>query len=215
MFSNWYKKIYKHVWQSYVGWMREYLYTGLMHKYVGWMVRKGKLPYGILQGEVVEALKTTRPKGVVEVFGMLRVRVKRAATGLWEDYGLVSTKLVTVAFAEFVVDALQDSTTYALDLFTWHDMGDDNTAEANTHTALQNSRESRVNDTSPGENTSQVYQSIATITATGGYTAQEHGIFNDAVANTMMDRNLIPNAPVLITDDQVEFTYELTVNAEA
>ena len=199
MFSNWIKKLRKYVRQ----------------KYVGWMVRKGKLPFGITQGEVMEALKATRPSGVCEVFGFLRVRIKRVLTGKWEDLGLVSTKLVTTAFAEFVVDALQDSTTYPLDLFTWHDMGDDNTAEDNAHTALQNSRETRVNDTSPGENTAQVFQSIATIVATGGYTAQEHGIFNDQVANTMMDRNLIPNAPVLITDDQVEFTYELTVNAEA
>ncbi len=215
MFPNWYKKFCEYVRQKYVGWMREYLYIGLMHRYVGWMVRKGKLPYGITQGEVVEALKVTRPKGVVEVFGMLRVRVKRAATGLWEDYGLVSTKLVTVAFAEYVVDSLLDSTTYPLDAFTWHDMGDDNTAESNAHTALQNSREARVNDTSPAENTAQVYQSIATITATAGYTANEHGIFDAISSSVMMDRNLIPNAPVLVASDQVEFTYELTVNAEA
>lgn len=199
MFSNWIKKFGEYVRQ----------------KYVGWMIRRGKLPYGITQTEVVAALKKTRPKGVVEVFGMLRMRVKRAATGLWEDYGLVSTKLVTTDFAEYIVDALQDSTTYPLDAFTWHDMGDDNTAESNAHSALQNSRETRVNDTSPTENTAQVYQSIATIVATGGYTAQEHGLFSDQDSGTMMDRNLIPNAPVLITDDQVEFTYELTVNAES
>ena len=199
MFSNQIKKFAKYVRQ----------------KYVGFQVRRGVLPHGIVQGEVMEALKATKPSGVCEMFGFLRVRVKKAATGLWEDYGLVSTKLVTTAFAEFVVDALQDSSTYALDLFTWHDMGDDNTAEDNSHTGMQNSREARVNDTTPGENTAQVYQSIATITATAAYTAQEHGIFNDAVANTLMDRNLIPNAPVLVTDDQVEFTYELTVNAES
>ena len=69
MFSNWIKKLCKYVRQ----------------KYVGWTVRKGKLPYGITQTEVVEALKVTRPAGVLEIFGMLRMRIKRAATGLWED----------------------------------------------------------------------------------------------------------------------------------
>ncbi len=199
MFFNWIKKFREYVRQNYVG----------------WMVRRGNLPYGITQTEVVEALKVTRPKGVLEIFGMLRMRIKREATGEWEDYGLVSTQLVTTAFAAYVVDSLVDSTTYPLDAFTWHDMGDSGAAEANTETALANSRETRINDASPGENTAQVYQSIATIVATAGYTAQEHGIFNAVSAGTMMDRNLIPNAPVLITDDQVEFTYELTVNAES
>lgn len=199
MFSNWIKKLGRYVRQNYVG----------------WMIRRGKLPFGITQEEVVKALKATRPKGVLEIFGMLRMRVKRSATGLWEDYGLVSTKLVTTDFAEHIVDCMLDNTTYVLDTFTWHDMGDDDTAESNAHTALQNSRETRINDTSPAENTAQVYQSIATITATAGYTANEHGIFNAVSAGVMLDRNLIPNSPVLITDDQVEFTYELTVNAES
>ena len=199
MFSNQIKKLVKYVRQ----------------KWVGWQIRKGNLPHGITQTEVVEALKATRPRGVVEIFGMLRMRIKRVTTGLWEDYGLVSTKLVTTDFAEYVVDSLIDSTTYPLDAFTWHDMGDDDTAESNAHSALQNSRETRINDTSPAENTAQVYQSIATITASAGYTVNEHGIFNAVTAGVMLDRNLVPNAPVVVVSDQVEFTYELTINAES
>lgn len=199
MFSNQIKKLIKYVRQ----------------KRIGWQVRRGVVPHGVPQGEVMEALIATKPSGVLEIFGFLRMRIKRVATGLWEDYGLVSTKLVTTAFAEYVVDSLLDSTTYPLDAFTWHDMGDDATAESNAHTALQNSRETRINDASPAENTSQVYQSIATIVASAGYTVNEHGIFNAVSAGTMMDRNLVPNAPVVVASDQVEFTYELTVNAES
>lgn len=187
----------------------------IRNRYVGYLVRRGTVPYGLLQGEVIAAMKATRPEGVLELIGTLRMRIKRIATGLWEDYGLVSTKLVTTDFAEYIVDSLLDSGTYPLDAFTWHDMGDDNTTESNAHTALQNSRETRVNDTSPAENTAQVYQSIATITATAGYDVEEHGIFSAISAGTMMDRNLVPSPPTVIASDQVEFTYELTVNAES
>lgn len=191
------------------------LIKSLRQKRIAAKVRNGIVPHGITQGEIMEALKATKPHGVLEVMGFLRVRIRRHLTGKWEDYGLVSVKKVTTAFAEYVVDALQDSTTYPLDAFTWHDMGDDNTAESNAHTALQNSRETRINDTSPGENTAQVYQSIATINASAAYTVEEHGIFSAVSGGTMLDRNLVPNAPPVIANDSVEFTYELTVNAEA
>ena len=184
-------------------------------KRIAAQVRNGIVPHGVPQGEIMEALKATKPYGVLEMFGFLRMRIKRYATGKWEDFGVVSVKKVTTAFANYVVDSLQDSTTYPLDAFTWHDMGDDSTAESNAHTALQNSRETRINDSSPGENGSNIYQSIATINASAGYVVQEHGIFNAVSGGTMLDRNLVPNAPTVIANDSVEFTYELTVNAES
>jgi len=184
-------------------------------KQIAKKVRKGIVPRGVPQGEIMEALKATKLAGVVEIFGFLRMRIKRYLTGEWEDLGVVSVKKVTTAFANYVVDSLQDSTTYPLDAFTWHDMGDDGTAESNAHTALQNSRETRINDTSPGENTANIYQTVATIQASAAYTVNEHGIFNAVSGGTMMDRNLVDNAPAVIANDTVEFTYELTVNAEA
>jgi hypothetical protein len=187
----------------------------IRQKRIAAKVRNGIVPRGVSQGDIMAALKATKPYGVLEMFGFLRMRIRRYATGKWEDYGVVSVKKVTAAFANYVVDSLQDSTTYPLDAFTWHDAGDDNTAESNAHTALQNSRESRVNDASPGENGANVYQSVATITATAAYTVEEHGIFSANAAGTMLDRNLVPNAPSVIANDSVEFTYELTVNAEA
>lgn len=190
-------------------------FGSIRQKRIAKAVREGRIPWGLTQEEAMESLKATKPFGVMEAFGFLRMRIKRAKTGEWEDFGLVSVKKVTTDFAEHIVSCLLDNTTYVLDEFTWHDMGDDNTAESNAHTALQNSRESRVNDTSPANNGAQIYQSIATITATGAYTVQEHGIFNAASSGVMMDRNLVNNAPAVIADDQVEFTYELTVNAES
>ena len=182
---------------------------------IAWQVRRGIVPHKVPQGEIMEALKATKPYGVLEMFGFLRMRIKRYATGEWEDYGVVSVKKVTTAFANYVVDSLQNSTSEPLDAFEWHDMGDDNTAEANTHTALQNSRETRIQNDGGGENGANIYQSTATINASAGYTVEEHGIFSAESAGTMMDRNLVANAPVVITNDSVEFTYELTVNAES
>ncbi len=191
------------------------LYRLFRQKRIAAQVRNGIVPHGVPQGEIMEALKATKPHGVLEIFGFLRMRIKRYATGKWEDFGVVSVKKVTTAFANYVVDSLQDSDTYPLDAFTWHDMGDDNTAESNAHTALQNSRETRINDTSPGENGANIYQSVATINASAAYTVEEHGIFSAESAGTMLDRNLVPNAPSVIANDSVEFTYELTVNAES
>lgn len=165
--------------------------------------------------EIFEALRQTRPSATLEMFGALMMKVYRKKGTLWvcENLGLQSLRAVTTAFAAYLVDAMQDSANIAQ--FTWHDMGDDDTATSNAHTALQNSRESRANDTSPGENGTQQYQSIQSITATGSYTVNEHGIFNASSTGTMLDRNLVGSPPAVITDDVVEFTYELTVNAEA
>ncbi|MCK4826336.1 hypothetical protein KA005_61910 [bacterium] len=182
--------------------------------YVAALARSGFVPEGLMQGEVLKALKATKPTGVLEMMGFLKVRVFRHKKGAWEDFGLVSVKLVTTAFANFVVDALQNSVDNALSDFAWHDMGDDNTAEANTQTALSNSRETRIEGTQT-ENGAGIYQSVATINATGGYTVEEHGLFSAVTTGTMCDRNLVPNAPVVIADDSVEFTYELSVAAEA
>jgi hypothetical protein len=192
-----------------------FLFKGYVRTvYIGKLVRAGTVPHGLLQGEVEKAVRATKPYGVLEMIGYLRLRVKSIITGEWTDYGLVSTKKVTTAFANYVVDSLQDSSGSPLDDFTYHDMGDDNSAEANTETALQNSRETRISGTDT-ENGAGIYQSVATINATAGYDVEEHGIFSAESAGTMMDRNLVPNAPTVISGDSVEFTYELSVNAES
>lgn len=182
--------------------------------YVAALARAGFVPEGLMQGEVLKALKATKPYGVLEMMGFLRVRVFRHKEDRWDDYGLVSVKKVTTAFANFVVDGLQNSTANALSDFKYHDMGDDNTAEANSQTALENSRETRIAGTQT-ENGAGIYQSVATINASAGYDVEEHGLFSAEADGTMCDRNLVPNAPTVIANDSVEFTYELSVAAES
>jgi hypothetical protein len=80
--------------------------------------------------------------------------------------------------------------------------------------ALANSRETRI-EGNQANNGAGVYKSQATITASAGYTVEEHGLFNLVSGGIMMDRNLVPNAPVVIANDTVLFSYELSVSAEA
>jgi len=179
-------------------------------------IRRGVIPEPTYElAEIYEALRRTRPKGVLEVMGFLCVKVFRKRGYVWscDNLGLVSCKKVTTAFANYLVDELQASNV-AFSNFRFHDMGDSSTGESNAHTALQNSRETRV-EGNQTENGAGIYKSVATITATAGYTVQEHGMFNIVIAGVMLDRNLVPNAPVVIANDTVQFTYELTVSAEA
>jgi len=169
---------------------------------------------GVDQAEIYEALRHTKKPNVLEVFGFLRMKIFRQGR-LLKDLGLVSCKKVTTAFAAYVVDCLQDSTTYPLSAFSWHASGDNGDAEANSQTALLNEVESRSNSSTRQENGAQVLQLVGTINYTGGFTIQEHGIFSANTAGTLLDRSLVPNAPVVISGDSVEYTYELTVNAEA
>lgn len=181
--------------------------------FIAWRVRRGFLPAGVELGEIYEALRYTRPHGTLEMFGFLSWRQFRKGI-LIKNGGLQSVEKVTTAFANYLVDSFQDTENSLLDLFKYHDQGDDDTAESNAHTALQNSRESRVAGTQV-ENGANRYKSVANITATANYTANEHGIFNASSGGCMLDRNLPANAPVLEVNDVVEWTYELLVNAES
>jgi len=191
--------------------------TWLYNRVIGFIVRRGIVPHLIPEKDILEALRATKPSGVLEMFGLLKMRIRRVATGLWEDYGVVSVKLVTTAFAAYVVDSLQDSSTYPLDDFRYHQMGDDNTTESNAHTDLQNAREAKVSGSNGEGGSANIFQTVATIEATAGYDVEEHSITSNAsnASGTMLDRNLVPNAPTVIANDQVEFTYDLTVNAES
>ncbi len=139
--------------------------------------------------------------------------------GWWEDVGLVSRGLVTVGFRDFEIDQLQAETSEYGD-YKFHRVGTSAAAEDNTHTALTtDSGITGVAGTQIEGATADIYKTVATVTADATETWQEHGIFSQAgtttPAGTMMDRNPIsPNVSV-VASDTVEFTYELTKNAES
>ena len=134
--------------------------------------------------------------------------------GWWENVGLVSSGKVTTAFRDFEAGQLVTETSAYGD-FKFHEVGTDNTAEANSQTALiATSGIARQTGTQTNPSAS-TYQSVATVTADATETWQEHALFNHLTTGTMMDRSLIsPTAPV-VASDTVQFTYTLTKNAEA
>ena len=134
--------------------------------------------------------------------------------GWLENVGLVSRGKVTQAFRNNIVDNLVSDTT-AFGDYKYHEVGTDNTAEANSQTALiATSGIARATGTQV-EAAADQYQSVATVTADSTETWQEHGIFNASTSGVMMDRSLISPTVGVVSGDQVTFTYTLTVNAEA
>lgn len=134
--------------------------------------------------------------------------------GWTENVGLASTGKVTTAFRDLEAGYLvTDSTAYGD--FKYHEVGTDNTAEANSQTALiATTGIARAVGTQTNP-TASTYQSIATVTADTTETWQEHGLFNASTSVTLMDRSLISPTVTVVASDTATFTYVLTKSAEA
>jgi len=147
--------------------------------------------------------------GIQAMEGSLNIRVKRG--GIWYDFGCVGHKVITTAFAEFIVDQLQTETSVFGD-FKYHQIGTGSTAESAAHTALVTPVESVTTGTQT-EDSSKVYKSVASIAITANRALREHGIFNNATpaSGTMMDRTLY-DVVNLVSGDIYEATYKLTVS---
>jgi hypothetical protein len=134
--------------------------------------------------------------------------------GWLENVGLASMGKVTTAFRDFEsTNLVTDSTTYGD--FKFHEVGTDNTAEANSQTGLVTTTGIARVTGDQANPTANTYRSIATVTADTSETWQEHQINNlSSGTGTMLDRSLIsPTVPVN-APDTVQFTYTLTKNAE-
>lgn len=133
--------------------------------------------------------------------------------GWHEDLGVVSRGKVTTAFRDFLSNQLRTESSEVGD-FKFHEVGTSATAEANSQTTLvATSGIARVTGTQAG--TAPDYVSVATVTADATETWQEHGIFSQVTGGTMMDRSLISPTVSVVASDTVQFTYTLTMAAEA
>ncbi len=134
-------------------------------------------------------------------------------TGFVEQLGWLSGSKVTDAFVSEVIDELVSGTGSEFDDFDYAEVGTSSSSENNNQTSLVTSSGiSRVSGT-PSD-IDPIYQSVATITADVTETWQEHGLFNNSSGAAMMDRSLTGGQSVNAAD-QVEYTYQLTENAEA
>lgn len=150
--------------------------------------------------------------GVVEMESSLSaIHTKKDGTVV--DLGVICRKKVTKAFVNFLVDNLQTETS-AFGDFKYHEVGTDNTAEANTQTTLETSSGiARATGTQTEGASANIYKTVATITADTTENWVEHGVFNASTGGTMMDRSVFAAIGVE-SGDTVQFTYELTCNAE-
>ena len=175
------------------------------------LVRAGKVPKNVTEADVFEALSLKKTHHM-EAYGLLSCRVFDKHGVLKQDLGLVGVREVTAAFVKHLVDGLMTSdVSPSVDHFHHHAMGDGSTAETDTQTALVN----QIDGVSAGSQThgatSNIYKTIATIVASSAYTAIEHGVFN-TTGDLMVDRTLVASPPTVATSDEVEWTYNLTVN---
>ena len=164
--------------------------------------------------EIIRALFRTRPANTFEMFGFLSAKLRKAESGNVLDYGLLSCQKVTQAFAEYLADSMTASGSYPIDAFDYHGHGTSATAEANTQTALVAEVDTRATGT-PTNPTAYVYRSVGTITFAAANTINEHGIFSASTSGTMLDRSVLSTPVTGAINDTVEYTYNLTINAEA
>jgi hypothetical protein len=136
--------------------------------------------------------------------------------GWWENVGLVSRGKVTTEFRDFEVDQLQAETAAYGD-FKFHRPGTSNQAESNGDTGLIADAGLEATGTQIEGATADIYKSVATVTADATETWEEHSIANatGAGGGELMDRSLISPSVSVVNLDTVEFTYEITKNAEA
>lgn len=142
------------------------------------------------------------------------IRGRGLVPGWWENVGRVSRGKVTIAFRTFEIGQLVAESAEYGD-YKFHRPGLGTNAEANTDTALQT--DAGLEATGTQIDADPIYRSVATVTADVSETWEEHSIRSQsgAAGGTMMDRSLIsPNVSVVV-NDTVEFTYEISKNAEA
>lgn len=175
-------------------------------------VTAGKIPRATL-AEIQEALRATMRPNVLEAFGFLTAR--KCHNGEWEDLGLLSVQKVTTAFTVYLVDAMQNSTTSPVDIFKYHGSGTGNTAEANTQTALVTEVETRATGNLGEGASTNIFKTVGTQTYTDTRSIAEHGVFSASTSGTMLDRSVLGTPVSVVNTDTIEWTYELTVNAEA
>jgi hypothetical protein len=148
--------------------------------------------------------------GIPTLTAELRAVLIRA-DGSRVNYGVLSRRVVTTAFVNFVVDQLQTETSVFGD-FKHHDSGVGTTAENIANTAMETTDgESRVAGTQT-EGAANQYVSVGTISYTTTKAITEHGLFNDPTAGTLMDRSVF-SAVNVVNGDSIQYSYSLTVNS--
>ena len=181
-------------------------------------VRAGNIPKGVSRDTIFEALKMTRPRGAMEIFGILSMKHFGADGVLKADLGVQSVRKITLAFVKYLADAFCTSGQAALlDDFVYHAAGAGSAAEASGDIALGAETGVRVAGSQTHGASSNIFETVKTWVASGIFTAIEHGLFNcltSTASQVLLDRSLVSTPPTCATGDEIVFTYDLTLNSE-
>jgi hypothetical protein len=145
-------------------------------------------------------------------YGTLRILLNKA-DGCIIDYGLVSARLVTTDFCEFIAAEMITETS-AFGDFKYHDSGIGTTAADIANEDIETTdAESRATGSQVQGASAVGYKSIGTITYHTSKAITEHGLFNVSSSfPVLMDRHVFAAINV-VDDDSITFTYELTLVA--
>lgn len=126
------------------------------------------------------------------------------------NYGVLSRRVVTTAFVNFLAGQLTTDST-AIGDFKFHDSGVGTAAEAAGDTDMETTDgESRV--TGSQSTTNNVYTTVGAITYTTTKAITEHGVFSASTSGTLLDRSVF-SAINVVNGDSIQFTYVLTINS--
>jgi hypothetical protein len=122
--------------------------------------------------------------------------------------GLVVTAGVVYMAAEMAGGASD------INAFTYHAVGIGTTAPVIANTAMENTTgaPARVNGTSSTPGSTNIFQSLATVSFTGTLAITEWGLFSASSGGTLWDRKTF-TAINVVNGDSIQFTYQLTITA--
>lgn len=147
---------------------------------------------------------------VVAPEAVLRGKVYRK-DGSVEDLGILSTKVITDAFVNYMVDELQASSG-GIAGFRYHGSGISAAIEAQTQTALGSEVATRAIGTQTEGASPNIYRTVGVVNYGASFSIVEHAVFRAASGDVMMDRSTFPAINVG-SGDSIEFDYQLTLPA--
>ena len=186
---------------------------------LGWKLRNN-LRWSFIWGCLTTWLAKGFSKltGIVTITSELAIRLHKA-TGEWIDYGIVSKRVVTDAFVNFVVDDW-DGGANDISLFNFHGCGTGAGAEGAGEVALVTECDAALNPNNTraaGVKTQPAANQMRTVGVPLFDVAAiviEHSVFTQAATGggTMMDRSIFAAINV-VAGDSIQFTYTMTLTS--
>lgn len=140
---------------------------------------------------------------------------------VWDDFGVVSQRVVTTAGVNFLVDALQG--TVEPEILRYHALGTGTNAEASGDTALQTELTTEYTSNQRAQGTltegasANIFRTVGTNTLDSGTPAvTEHGIMSQQATGggTLLDRSVFSAINLVgANGDGLQTTYDLTLSA--